>query len=503
MKTKPMAHQAEALSRMERKKWFALLMEQGTGKTWVLMADAERLYAAGEIDAIAVVAPKGVHTNWILREIPTHMEGALLTRYWTKAGGAAGKKRLEDLFNPRPVGGVVPLRVFAINIDAVNTKDGLDFLKRFLRSTRALLVLDESGRIKNMDAKRTKRMIEQVRPLAKYVRIATGTPITKDPTDIFAQFEFMQSGLLGTSSYRAFKAEYAELMSADHPLMKNMIQRNPKAAYAQVVAKDKAGNPIWRNLEKLQALIAPHSFRVLKRDCLDLPEKIYKTHYFELDPAQRKAYDTLEEESRIIIEDEKIPVQRLAALMKLQQITSGYVIVPRPGEEPEMHYVSENNPRLAALMELVEDIDDDVGVIIWARFRAEIEAITKALKAAGKTFVEYHGGVKAADREFAIEEFQSGRAQYFVGNAQSGGIGLTLIRAEQMIYYSNDFNRETRAQSEDRAHRIGQKKNVVYTDLAAIDTIDQAIAASHQRKENLAAHVLGDLRRRRGEIIPS
>src|SRR5690606_29849211 len=149
--------QTTGLARSAGKRFFAFFMEQGTGKTWLTLADAERLYSAGIIDSVLVVAPKGVHINWVLREIPEHMEGEILARYWTRQGGKAGQRRMEEIFSPRPVGGVVPLRIFATNIDAINTKAGYDFAERFLRSTRCLMVVDESSRIKNPTAKRTDR----------------------------------------------------------------------------------------------------------------------------------------------------------------------------------------------------------------------------------------------------------------------------------------------------------------------------------------------------------
>lgn len=495
MKTKGMSQQVEALRLMEGKKGYGLFMEQGTGKTWTLLADGERLYMQGLIDAICVIAPKGVHTNWVLREIPTHMEGEILARAWTRQGGVKARKKLEELFNPRARGGVVPLRVFAVNIDAINTKEGYEFTKKFLQCSNAMLIIDESSRIKNPDAKRTKEILK-LSKMVRYRRIATGTPITKGPIDVFTQMEFLESGLLGTTSYRAFVSEYSDLMSANDPMMREMIKRNPKAAHAQIVRRDAMGRPIWRNLDKLQKLLTPHTFRITKAECLDLPAKIFQTHYFELTAAQRKVYDVLEEESRILLEDgTKAAVQRLAALTKLQQITSGYVIVPVPGEEPVFRYVSESNPRLEALEDLLEDKEDDQ-IIIWARYRPELASIASMLKRLEIPFAEYHGGISTEEREQAIDDFQSGKIRVFVANAQSGGIGLTLTNANLVIYYSNSFDLELRLQSEDRAHRIGQKKSVVYIDLAAQETIDQSITRSLQQKADVAAEILGDFKQR-------
>lgn len=489
MKTKGMTHQVEALQRMAGRDIFALFMEQGTGKTWTLLADAERLYAAGKIDAVLVIAPKGVHTNWVNREIPAHMDAHVIARAWRSGGGVRARAHIEELMKPRDVGETVPLRVLSMNIDAVMTKDGYEFARRFLSATKALFIIDESSRIKNPDAGRTQKLL-RLRGLAKMARIATGTPINNAPVDVFSQMEFLESGLLGTTSYRAFVAEYADLMSAHHPMMQNMIRSNPRAAHAQIVARNPDGSPRWRNLDKLQRLLAPHSFRVLKRDCLDLPEKIYKVHPFELTPEQNKAYAMMRDDLRM--EDEfgdVVVVKDLAALMKLQQITSGFVNPPGGGTPI---YIGEKNPRLAALTDLMQDI---VGqTIVWARFREELSSIAAALRKEGLRVVEYHGGVKTADREAAVDAFQRGEVDAFVGQPQSGGIGLTLTNAGTVIYYSNDFNRETRSQSEDRAHRIGTRNNVVYIDLVATGTIDESIARSLQRKGDLAANVLGDSR---------
>jgi hypothetical protein len=119
-----------------------------------LLADAERLYAKGTIDTVLVVAPNGVHLNWVNREIPAHMEGNIVARAWRSGAGVRHMKSLEELFRPRREGESVPLRFLAVNIDALVTKKGYEFCERFLLSGNALILLDESSRIKNPDAAR-------------------------------------------------------------------------------------------------------------------------------------------------------------------------------------------------------------------------------------------------------------------------------------------------------------------------------------------------------------
>lgn len=492
MKTKGMAHQLEALKRSEGRHYFGYFMEQGTGKTWTTLADIERNYNEGKLDCVIVFAPKGVHTNWIRREIPTHMDVAdLKCLVYNPNATRAYKREVEKFFRPREKGEMPPLRIFAINYEAAITPKGTEMCLKVAASTLSMMaVADESQRIKNPSAVRTKKLL-QIREEAKFSRILSGTPIGKSPPDIFSQFEFLRSGLLGTTSYRAFVAEFADVMPPTHPMMKEMIKRNPKAKYAQMIQKDEMGNPRWRNLDKLNAMVEKHSFRVLKKDCLDLPDKIYQTVFFELNAADRKRYNYLRDELRIMIgeesEDNIVTVQALAALVKLQQITSGFVMMD--GEAVELQ---EDSPRMDVFLEVVEDIEGPF--LVWARFREEIARISAELTARGYRVAQYHGGVKDKDRERAVDGFQNGEFDVMVLQQQAGGTGLTLTAAEVAIYYSNDFDLLNRLQSEDRNHRIGTKNNVLYIDICAQDTIDERITSALQAKKEVAQLVLGDMR---------
>jgi len=472
-----MAHQTEALKRLEGKRWFGLFCEQGTGKTWMALADAERAYAAGKINALLIVAPKGVHTNWTRREIPEHVEAPTKVAAYL-AGSKSAQKSIEALHRE----GGDKLRVLSINIDALNTDTGFKTSVKFLERHRAIMVVDESHRIKTPNTGVTRRTLALGRR-AVARRIATGTPLTNMPSDLYSQFEFLRPGLLGFDSYRAFVAQFAEILPDDHHMMRHIMKSSKFKP--QLIARDRDGEPRWRNLDQLRELLEPHVYRVLKRDCLDLPEKIYQTRFFELSARQQEVYRRLER--RLIIEhgDDLLAVHALAARTKLQQITSGFVNV-----EGEPFYVAKDNPRLALLREIVQDQQGQF--IIWARFTEELTSIKLLMDQLDIPSVEYRGEISARDREAAVDDFQSGKATAFIGQPQSGGLGLTLTAAKTVIYYSNDFNYGTRTQSEDRAHRKGTMSHVVYIDLVATDTIDEAIARNLQRKGRVAAQVLGD-----------
>jgi SNF2 family DNA or RNA helicase len=494
-----MAHQLEGVRRSAGKRYFAYFMEQGTGKSWTLLADAERHYAMGKINALFILAPNGVHTNWVLREIDKHLDCPNIKRAWRAGMSKSKRAKMDDLMTWRAKGAAEPLRILTMAWESIQSKDAFEFALSFMQSTRCMFAWDESQYGKNGKAERTKHAM-RLRPHSVARRLLSGSPFDK-PWDIFSQAEFLEEGLLGTSSFRAFCSEYAVLADWKNPVtdsdwaMKKQVAKNPRMAHAIIVAKDDTtGLPMYRNLDKLNKLIEPWSYRVLKKDCLDLPEKIYQQVFFDLSTKQRAAYQLMEDEFRIRLEDGSVtPVSALASLVKLQQITSGYVVVP--GRE-DLLYVDEKNPRLEALMTSVEPFAGRKKFIVWARFREEIAAIAARLRKEGLRVVEYHGGISAKDREAAIDELQEGAADAIVMNQQAGGTGLTLTAAAYAIYYSNYYSLLRRIQSEDRNHRIGTEKfakdGVVYIDLIAEDTIDSGIALALQQKADLAATILGD-----------
>lgn len=476
MKTPPMAHQEEALDKMAKRVYFALFCEQGTGKTWMLLADAERLYMQKLIESMIVVAPKGVHTNWVLREIPQHLEVGHHSYAYLTNRKATNKKECRKMLDSKA------LSILSINIDALNTPLGYSTVKRMLQAKKTLLVMDESSRIKDPSAKRTKNALK-LSELAVARRIASGTPLTKSPPDLWSQFEFLRHGLLRSKTYHSFVAQYAQLLPAEHHLMRHIARRSRHAP--QIIARDEHNRPKWRNLDQLQQIAAPHCYRITKDKCLDLPPKIYQVRDFTLTPEQRRVYQLAWDDLILQIGDRVDQLTALTKMVKAQQVTSGFVLV-----DGEPVRLMEENPRIQLLADTVDDIEGSF--IVWARFREELKAIASVLKSKGISAREYHGGVSTGTREQAVDDFQAHRVRAFVGQPQTGGVGLTLTAAQTVIYFSNDFKYENRKQSEDRCHRKGTKHKVVYIDFIANNTIDELIVQSLKDKEDVAAQVLGD-----------
>lgn len=487
-KTKPLHHQLEAFTISKDAKAFAYLCEQGTGKTKIAIDKTAYLYGKGQINALLVVAPNGVHRNWIINEVPKHMPDYTQFRsaWYSSSMKAAERITFDKLYEPGDA-----LRVLAINIEAVSTEKGRKVVEKYLRTFNVHFIVDESSKIKHYSTQRTKHIIK-LGKLAKYRTIATGTPVTQSPLDIFGQFLFLDDHILNTSSFYAFKARYAELLDDSSPILRHIKQRTGGRNSPQIIATDKNGQPMYKNLDELNRLIAPHSFRVLKKDCLDLPEKVYQRRYFELDAEQKRIYKEIKENLRIEFADGNFEaMSKLTAVLRLQQVTCGVVPDPVLGER-DIFENPEQNPRIKTLLDLLEEVSGKV--IIWARFRKDIQTISKMLEKEwpGST-VLYYGDVSSDDRAVAMKRFQEDdQIRFFVGTQAAGGTGLTLTAASTVVYYSNTFSLEDRLQSEDRAHRIGQKNAVTYYDLEAIDSIDKRIISALRMKKDVANLITKD-----------
>jgi len=144
-------------------------------------------------------------------------------------------------------------------------------------------------------------------------------------------------------------------------------------------------------------------------------------------------------------------------------------------------------------MLVLEEIEGKA--IIWANYQLSVgEIIQRIIKEHGKdSYVHYYGLTSQEDRQDNIRKFQNNpKCRFLIGTPQTGGYGITLTQANTVIYFSNGYDLEKRLQSEDRAHRIGQKKNVTYIDLIAEDTVDEKIVKALRSKINIASEVMGE-----------
>lgn len=471
-RTHPYAHQLEAWWLSHEKAEFALFMEQGTGKTWVDINTACYLFLKKKIDGHLVICPNSMKDPWeeMYREhAPASLELDIFI--WS-----AKTRHKAEAWILKQHTGVQPLRILIMNVEAFSGEIGARVGALFVARHGSQVTVDESSKIKSNSAKRTKTVTKVGRG-AYYRRIMSGTPVTQSPLDIFSQARFLDPNLLGHSSFYSFRNRYAILGGF------NM---------RQIVG--------YSNMPELQAKVATFSYRKLKVECLDLPDKIYEKRIVELEPEQQRLYDEMKQDMKAELGDKKFSVTiALQKITALSRICGGFF--PHDGEDTDglpMRLLTEipgTNAKLAALYDLIEDNPEDK-LIIWAKFTAEIEMIGAAL---AETFGEdqvalFYGKTSTDERKRNRLAFQNepAKARFFIGQAKAGGMGLTLTASHQVVYYSNDYDLEARIQSEDRAHRIGQTKNVVYTDLVAKGTIDLRLLSALRGKKGLADLVTGD-----------
>jgi hypothetical protein len=474
---KPMEHQVRVFGLSREREAFALFMEQGTGKSRVIVDTACYLFQKKLITGVLVIAPNSMKDPWVDEVELMSPEAVRYRTYVHRAGG--GKAAIEDFREICQPG--KSLAWLIINIEAFSSAKGLNVADDFMKKHRVLMVVDESTSIKSNSAKRSKNVIK-VGKGAAYRRVLTGTPVTQGPLDLYVPFKFLDPAILGYGSYYSFRNHFAEMGGFGGKQIIHYI-----------------------NLDELQRLIDPHSFRVLRSECLDLPPKQYQKLVVELSPEQRRIYNDIKEDMLTSFSGMEVSVTMvLTQLLRLQQIVGGFLPVENVMELDnglakkwyKPHPVPGANPKIEALLEFGEDIPENARVIVWARFRAEIELIANALRKryGDAAVVEFHGGVKQADRNTIKNSFQDMKSpvRWFIGQHATGGRGLTLTAASYVVYFSNTFSLEERLQTEDRAHRIGQTKSVVYIDIVASKTIDSKLIAKLRGKKKTANIITGD-----------
>lgn len=511
MKLPPLVQQSVALSRSNLSPYFAFFMEQGTGKTYVALAEAEQLFELNLIDLAVIIAPSGVQRNWLEREIPKHLSIPYETLLWQPNHTQAYTKECSQFAN-RPNSSTYKwLRIMAFNVEGFSAKRSKAeiFLRALIKkfAARVLFIVDESSSIKNLTkASRTRhivsigRMLQKIDPItgaevgAGYKRILTGTPATQSPFDFYAQAHFLRAGLLGFTEYTPFKAYYAEWVQKTihnpHP-----TPRNPGSTrtYPELVQ--------FRNLGILKAAVDKFSYTVTKKDCLDLPAKIYEQRLVEMTPAQSKIYT--EVLTRLIVQinrDEKMTIAHaFTKLTRLSQILGGFY---KPDDTSEARPIDpdtvlpsgkriSNNAKIISLLQYADELAPDKKLIVWARYTEELRAIARAL---GRNCCAlYFGDIDGEERNDNIDRFVEDRdCRYFVGNPKSGKYGFTLTVASHVLYFSNDYSAEARWQSEDRTHRIGQTESVTYTDLTVPNSIDQRMLSILATRKSMADFFKGE-----------
>ena len=455
-KTKPYKCQEEAFNFSASKKFVALFMEMGCGKTKVIIDEANFQFGEGRIDAVLVLCPNSVKSSW-QEEIPKHgMVDSLVHVY------DSSKKKKATKHTEAEHDGI---KWMIAAIESLSQGTGKQYLEDFVHNHNTAVIVDESSYIKNHNAARTESIVD-LGHAAVYRRILSGTPIAKGVEDLYAQFYFLDPSIINFPSYFAF--------------------RNNHCIMGGYKAKQIIG---YMRMDDLFERLRLCTYRATKAENLDLPDKIYEKRTLEMTKEQKKVYTEMKKNLMAELAEGKVEATTaLTKTLRLHQIAGGFLSIDQEDGTWKSTAIPGRNPKLEELLNILGGTD--ASVIVWCKYTAEIRAIETALQIAGISCVTAYGAIPDAIRTENRQKFQAGEAKVFIAQIESMGIGITLTAATLVVYYSNSYAYTARVQSEDRAHRIGQKNNVTYVDLVVKDSIDQAIIVALQKKQSVADMVM-------------
>lgn len=383
--------------------------------------------------------------------------------------------------------------VIAVNYEFFRSNRNISHLLRMMRVHDFMIVLDESSRIKNHASITTKSLLA-IKNAFKYRIVMSGTPAPNCEMEYWPQMEFVRPGILG-KTFSKFRGEYfhleqrGKLVQTQGMIMTSKMMQDlfRKGAEYKMTAKRR---------EDLFETIGPliHSARM--DDCLDIPEQTEEVRIIQMGPKQRAAYRQMNQD--LVMEFGEVKIAAMVALskvMKLREITSGFVMYEEPGlnqrtgEACMVQKVVEIGecPKMDELLDLLEQLGDKQ-VIIWCQFKWEIQKVQEAIiknfknQSTPPDHLEkvwdfltdtLYGDTK--DKDAPINRFVSGETKYLIANPHSAAHGLTFVNCQQQIFFSLDYSWESFFQAKRRTRRAGQTEKTVCHFLIADGTIDKDI----------------------------
>lgn len=441
-------------------KGFGFLFEMGCGKTLTAIAVAGAAYEMGVIEKLLIVAPTSVCSVW-----PKDMAESADFKFKCNVLFGTKQQRLKELEALKAFP-FKALKVAVINYESC-WRDGIfEALKDWKPD---MIIADESQRIKTHDAQQSKAM-HQMGDIAKYKLILSGTPVQNNAIDIWSQYRFLDPTVFGMNFY-AFRNRYA--------IMGGFNQK-------QIIG--------YKDLDKLIKKEHSIAYRVTKEEALDLPEQTFLTRYIRLEGKEKQLYDQIRRDSFAELESggQITAPTVLTKMLRLQQFTGGFIQAD-DGSKPELVFKG----KLNAMEDILDDYVIDAGkkLVIFCRFRPEIDLIQKLLDKKKIRYCSIYGDIKIDDRGGIVKDFQENpKTLVFLAQIDTAGLGITLTAADTCVYYSVNFNYAAYSQSLARIHRIGQRNTCTYIHLVVEKTIDETVLKALAKKEDLAKTIVDDWR---------
>lgn len=456
----PMDHQRKMLDKAWNLPAIAWFAKMGTGKTFAAVHLACARFKAGLIDSVIIVCPSTLRNTW-----RKELEKYATVDYDFRIHDTKSKS-LQEFYNDHPKD---RLQILAVSVEGLGVSASLyDSVCGFFPKRTTMLICDESSRIKNPSAKRTERTLG-FRDVAAYRIILNGTPIALGIQDLWSQYELLDPNIIGSGDYWSFKSRYLTMGGFEGK---------------QIVGV--------QNIEELMKLIEPYTVEVGK-DVLNLPPKLMAVRYVTATAQQKQLLREIKvgygETALIKIENV------LERVLRWRQVVGGWLPRLDPLTEKTTLEPLKENPKMDLLMDTIEDNYTGSKFIIWSTFVHELEYIAQILreKYSAAAVALYYGATEKDERSRIEDRYCNDQSlRFFIGNPATAGLGLTLVSNMEdfLVYYSGTNAYIDRAQSEDRAHRIGQKSSVTVIDLVMEKTVDELIIASISEKMNVEQYIM-------------
>ncbi len=473
-------HQRSAIERAKLKNNFAFFLGVGTGKSRTMIETLKHKYMmAGCIQRTLIFAPPVVCNVW-REEFKKYSD---ITEVCILRGSAI--KRLQTFKSST-------YKIFVSNYEALLMGD---LFKAFLDFNPEVVIWDESHKLKNPQAKRSKRAETLCNPNYKdksqprpQVYLLSGSPVLSDARDLFQQFLVMDGGdTFGRNPY-AFQARYFRDYNAYMPKQKHFPDWRPKT-----LAKDGLDA-----LAEITEKMAPISVRAEKEDCLDLPPELDVEIKVEMSQQQRRLYEDMKKDLITYLDSKAcVATMALTKALRLLQICSGFVSVQESGEENEIIELKQT-PRRDALKQLLEEYASSQKIVVWSVFRANYETIREVCKELGLQYAELHGDVSAHEKDESVKRFNEDPAcRVIIGHPGAGGIGVSLVAGSIDIWYSRSFSLEHWIQARARIHRGGSKeaghKKITHFQIVCENSFESNVTKMLAEKINLSDKLLKSL----------
>jgi len=523
--TLPRAHQFAAYKAAYGREYFALFMEQGTGKSKIVIDLMTNYFLEGKIDAVMLIAPSGVHEQWFDEQLPEHSPIGYAGYVWE--GFPSSNKKLNAL-RAFVKNKTKYIKWFFINVEAFSSDGSMAVFRTYIKRNRCAVIVDEATTIKNTEAHCTINIAQNLNELEKagkrivsiqmnslFRMLLTGTMVTNNPFDQYSYGEFLSPGLWGMNFY-GFKAHFGMVHTMKlwgqsdgkggvREITNKVMNKEDIAKIKRQIADGfrlddiayKMGTSFsvvnylknhpecevpYKNLAELKEKINTFAYVVRKEDCYDLPPKQKLVVSVRMSKEQNELYNDLIADHYAEFNDRSLEVTtKLAMITRLAQITGGFF----PSNDGEPIERIKSNGKIVALKREVEELDERP-LIICARFTAEIDWIAEELEA-----VKYYGPVPRGEpRREIIARYKAGEIPILVVQPAICEYGFNFQIGCNEFFYSNSYSIDTREQMEDRIHRDGQKSDhIVYKDFITKNSVDERIYEVLKDKKDLLAYM--------------